>query len=816
LAARKTGAGGSNGPGRRPRTVSRARPRSSSRSGGGRSGNPGPGGPSRLRRAARIAAVVAFLAGFALATWLVRLDRVVVARFEGQRFQVPSKVLSAPTILYPGLDVELLDLDGTLERRGYRSHPEPGPLALGTFRVKGSSWEIALHAFHHPSRPEPARRIALRLRGSKIEQIRDLSSGREMGAVLLEPELVGAYYGPDREQRDLVRISDVPRHLVDAVLAVEDRRFESHHGLDLRRLAGAMLANLRAGRIREGGSTLTQQLVKNFFLTPERTLRRKIQEAVMALIVEARYDKSAILESYMNEIYLGQRGATAVHGVGEAARLYFGKDAASLTVGESALIAAIIQSPNRISPHRDIELATERRNLVLRLMLDQGRIDEATYRHERDEPLRVAMKSSEMTQSRYFLDVLRRQLPEVYDREVLSSEGLTIYSTLDPRLQRAAAGALTRGLERIESRSAALRSDDPTKRLQGCIVALRPQTGEIVALVGGRDYRQSQFDRCSQAHRQVGSVFKPIVYIAALERGSGEDGAPRLTLADFLDDSPLEVETPSGPWRPKNFDGEFLGRIPVRQAIEESRNVASARLGQAVGIDRVIAVAHRLGITSSLPAVPSLALGTAEVSPLEIARVYATIASGGARPVPHAYEDVVTHGQQRVERRHIEIERVLDPGTAYLATSLLEGVVERGTAARVRAMGLQGPIAGKTGTTDEEQDLWFVGFTPELVAVVWVGFDEPRSVGLPSSQVALPIWVDFVREALGDRVRGAFLPPPDVKTVAINPGTGAVALAGCPERRDEYFLEDTEPQQTCPAHGGAGGGRLLEWLRDWL
>ncbi|MGH0036139.1 MAG: PBP1A family penicillin-binding protein [Myxococcota bacterium] len=813
MPARKKSARRSTGASRSTKSRSAAG-RASGRGGGARASRPT--ARARFKRVARVAAVIAFVAGFAVATWLVRLDRVVVARFEGQRFKVPSKVMSAPTILYPGLDIELLDLVGTLERLGYRSHPEKGALPIGTYRARGSRWEVALHPFEHPSRPEPARRIGIQLRGTRIDVIRDLEKRRELGAVLLEPELVGAYYGPNREQRDLVRIADVPRHLVDAVVAVEDRRFEQHHGVDVRRVGGALIANLRAGRIREGGSTLTQQLVKNFFLTPERTLTRKIQEAVMALIVEARYDKQAILESYLNEIYLGQRGSTAVHGVGEAARLYFGKSVPSLTVGESALLAAIIQSPNRISPHRDLELATERRNLVLRLMRDQGRIDEATYRSERDEPLRVAVKASELSQSRYFLDVLRRQLPEVYDPELLRSEGLVIYSTLDPRLQRAAAGALSRGLERIEARRGELRSGDPTRRLQGCVVALRPQTGEIVALVGGRDYRHSQFDRCSQARRQLGSVFKPVVYVAALERGSGEGRDPAITLASFVDDSPIELETTDGVWRPKNFDGEFHGRVTVREAVERSLNVASVRLALEVGIDRVIDVGHRLGITSPLPAVPSLALGTAEVSPLEVARAYATIANGGARPVPHSFEDVVATGDQRVERRRIEIERVIDPGTAYLATSLLQGVVERGTAARVRAMGLRGPIAGKTGTTDDEQDLWFVGYTPELVAVVWVGFDEPRSIGLPSSQVALPIWVDFVREALGDRLRGAFLPPPDVRTVSIHPGTGALALSGCPEHRDEFFLEDTEPAATCPSDGATTGDRFLDWLRNWL
>ncbi len=763
--------------------------------------------------------------GYITASWVLRLDRIVVARFEGPRFAVPSKVLSAPTILYPGLDWERIDLRGTLLRLGYREEPWGGDLAPGKFRWSGDRLRIHLRAFDHPSRPEPARDIVLRLAHSEIEEIRELPRGNEVGAVLLEPELVGAYYGPDREQRDLVKIGDVPRHLIDAILAVEDRRFETHHGVDLRRIGGAFLANLRAGSIQQGGSTLTQQLVKNFFLTPEKTLTRKAKEAVMAILVEARYDKQAILESYLNEIYFGQRGATSIHGVGEAAHLYFGKRPADLSVSESALLAAIIQSPNRISPHRDPQRGIERRNLVLALMREQGRIDAATYEWEKKEPLRVAAVTPEAGQDRYFLDVLRRQLPEAYDRRMLAVEGLRIYSTLDVRMQHLAAKALREGLDRIEARYPLLHSDDSTEPLQGCLVALRPQTGEILALVGGRNYGRSQFDRCTQARRPVGSVFKPFVYIAALEPtgGPGSSGQPIITLASFLDDGPLEVKTPSGLWQPENYDHEFHGLVSVREALERSLNVAAARLGQRVGVDRIADVARRLGVTSPLPEVPSLALGAADLSPLEIARAYATLANGGVRPSPHTFEDVVSTDGQTLARRNLEFRRVLGSGTAYLITSLLEGVVERGTAVRVRNSGLVGPIAGKTGTTDDEHDLWFVGFTPELVAVVWIGFDKPRSIGVPSSQAALPIWTRFIKDSLGTRIRGAFPKPSQVRQIEIDPRSGARALAGCPVRRTEYFLPGTEPVEVCPggrkARYETGDGvrdSAAEALRDLL
>ena len=763
--------------------------------------------------------LVSLAAGFGFALWMSSLDRIVVERFEGRQFTVPSRVLSAPTILYPGLDWRSLDLRDTLRRLGYREVRSPGGVEVGDYRWDSNRVEIYSRAFEHPSRPEPARHIRLRLQGSEISEIRELPSGRELGAVLIEPERVGAYYGSDREQRDLLRLEEAPPHLVGAILAVEDRRFDRHHGIDPRRIVGAMLANLRAGGIRQGGSTLTQQLVKNFFLTPERTWTRKLQEAAMALLVEARYEKSAILESYLNEIYLGQRGATEVHGFGEAAHFYFGKRVHDLMPAESALLAGIIQSPNGTSPHRHPEAAIKRRNLVLDLMLDQGYLDEAAHARARREPLRVSEVTTESSNARYFLDLLRRQLPEIYDADLLSADGLEIHSTLDPRLQRAAARALREGLEDVEERLGLSSGDGrgAGAPLQGCIVVLRPQTGEILALVGGRDYGLSQFNRCVDARRPVGSVFKPIAFAAALEfRG----GRSEITLADFLDDEPLEIDTPSGTWIPQNYDLEFRGRVPMREALERSLNVPTVRLGERVGTDRIIDMAKRLGIESPLPRVPSLVLGTAELSPLEVARAYATLANGGIRAWPHTFEDIVDPGGTTLDRREMRFERTVDPGTSYLVTSLLEGVVERGTAARIRSMGIHGPVAGKTGTSDEEKDLWFVGFTPEMVAVVWAGYDDPRSVGLASSSVALPIWARFVRDALGDQIRGQFIRPPEVVLLEIEPVSGALALPGCPVRRSEYFRVGTEPEHRCPAGSKRPADPesrgLWRWFEDLL
>jgi penicillin-binding protein 1B len=794
---------GGAAPGKRAASKAGARKgRSAGGAGRSRSGDRRARFARALRRTGLVLAIASFVFGLFLAQWIVRLDHEVVARFEGRRFDVPSKVFASPTVVYPGMDWQRVDLAGWLRRLGYREQPGGGVLEPGRYDWRPGELRVHLRAFDHPMRPEPARQVVFFLESGRIRDIVDLEDDRFLDVVVLEPEPVSAFLGSEREQRDLVTIDEVPLHLINAIYAVEDRRFEEHHGIDLRRIGGAALANLRAGRITQGGSTLTQQLVKNFFLTPDRTFRRKLREAAMALIVEARYDKPAILEAYLNEIYLGQRGSTAVHGVGEAARLYFGKRASELTLAESALVAAIIQSPNGISPHRHPDRARRRRDLVLSLMAQLDYATDDAVEAAKAEPVRVASVTPEEGEVRYFLAALSQQLPEVYDEQTLQSEGLRIYTTLVPSMQRAAARALKEGLARLEGRV----SDQlpPEERLQGCLLAMRPQTGEILALVGGRDFGVSQFNRCTQARRQVGSVFKPFVYVAALDPETG----PVVTLASRIDDSPIEIETRDGPWRPENYDHEFHGEVPLREGIERSLNVASARLAQEVGIPRVASVAERLGISSNLPRVPSLALGTAEVAPVEVARAYATLANGGRRPVPRTFVDVVGSEGVAAEHRPLEASvRVIDPGIAYLATSLLQGVVDRGTAVGVRRAGLEGPVAGKTGTTDDEFDLWFVGYTPELVAVVWVGYDEPRSIGVPSSRGALPIWTDFVMEVMGTRVRGAFPRPSNVEEALVEPATGALALAGCSDARPELFIEGTLPTDTCPPGVVQGEGR---------
>jgi penicillin-binding protein 1B len=541
-----------------------------------------------------------------------------------------------------------------------------------------------------------------------------------------------------------VRLHRVPAHLVDAVLVTEDRRFFDHAGIDSRRITGALAANLRAGRVVEGGSTLTQQLVKNLFLSPERSLERKLREAALALHLERSHGKGEILEAYLNEIYLGQRGAVAVHGVAAAARHYFRTDVGSLSPSESALLAGMIRGPSLYSPRRRPERALARRNRVLRRMLRAGRLAEADYRAALGAPLGVVAPRRERPGA-YFVDLVRGELEAQRGALALGRDGLRIVTTLDWRLQRAAEAAVRAGLAALERDHASLRRAGAP--LQAALVALDPGAGDVLALVGGRDHATSPFNRAAAARRQPGSLFKPVVALAAFARRG--PGLPPLGLESPLLDRPLRVARPEGVWAPTNFDRRFRGRVSVREALEQSLNVPIARLGLRVGIPRVAETARRLGLESPSDPAPSILLGSFEVSLLEISGAYAVLAAEGTRSAARTRLLVLDGRGRSLEVGAVERTLAFARPDTRAVTSALRGAVEGGTGRRVRALGYRGPVAGKTGTTNGYRDAWFVGYTPDLVVGVWVGFDDGRSVGLPGAHAALPIFVEFLIRALG-------------------------------------------------------------------
>ena len=729
-------------------------------------------------------------------TLLVGLEAVVRARLDGPSASGPVRFYARPIVLQPGTALEPDRLEGVLRRLGYTAARDRD-VRVGEYRAGRYEWVIGRRSFRLGETLDPGGVTTIRLGyDGVVEGIED-ESGRWLEQVLVEPEVL--YSGADDgEDRVPVSLSDVPEHLVDAVLAVEDRRFFEHWGVDVRRVAGAAVANLRAGRVVQGGSTLTQQLAKNRFLSARRTPTRKAREAAMALVLEARHSKEEILEAYLNEIYLGQNGSLAIHGVGSAARAYFGKDVSRLEPRESALLAGLIRGPNLYSPIRHPQRARERRDLVLGLMRAQGTLTESAYQRARRASLGVRRPTAPTRAGRYFTDYVRQELTERLGRGA-RAPGLAVFTTADLTLQLAAEAAVRDGLARLERERPALRrGGDP---LQAALVALDPRTGEILAMVGGRDYGASQFNRAAHARRQPGSAFKPVVALAAL-------AGRQYTLASVLADEPLSVETPTGPWTPVNYDREYRGAVTLREALERSFNVPFARLGLDLGPERIVETARRLGIESPLRPLPSLALGAAELTPLELARAYGVLAAEGNLAESHGVIAVIAGNGKReggndggplVSRFPFPVSRAFDAGETYLVTSALEGAVERGTGRGLRSLGYWGPVAAKSGTTNDHRDAWFVGYTPSMVVAVWVGFDDGRSVGLPGSRAALPIFARFLSDATGNgkgetgNARG-FDPPSEVEVVEVDRESGLRAGWGC-GGEPEYFLEGTAPER---------------------
>ncbi|MGH7847808.1 MAG: PBP1A family penicillin-binding protein, partial [Candidatus Binatia bacterium] len=684
----------------------------------------------------------------------------------------------------------------------------------GEYRVaKGEgALEIYLHDFDYPAgrfRGFPTR---VGFQSGAVARMENMAAREELFSLELEPELITGLYDRVWEERKVVRLAEVPSLLVKAILAIEDERFFRHRGVDPVAILRATWVNVTSGGIVQGGSTLTQQLMKNFFLGDERTLQRKAKEFLMALIAERKYSKEEILENYLNEIYLGQKGAQGIFGVWEAAQFYFGKDLRDLNTGEMALMAGLIRAPNRYSPYRSLELATHRRNVVLAKMLELGLIGRPQYDKSLKERIQPRELIKVVNDAPSFVDFLRKELAENYSNEVLTAEGLRIFTSLDLQLQKIAESSLSQGLKRLEEGYPFLRKRSGDDRLDGAIVVIKPQTGEIKAMVGGRDYQSSQFNRVVQAKRQPGSVFKPFVYLAALMYGS-EDGSKKFTPASLIEDAPFVWSYEGQEWKPENYKGEYFGIVTFRTALEKSLNAATTRIARDTGIKNVREMAYRLGIQSSLPVLPSLALGGVEVTPLEVAAAFSTLANNGVRTQLLSIKQVMGQQAHLLERRDIRVRKVISPQFAFMMNHLLKGVLDRGTAAATRAQGFSRPAAGKTGTTNDTKDAWFVGYTPDLLAVVWVGFDNQSKLGLSGSQAALPIWTDFMKRATEGTPVTDFVPPPGVKLVDIDPLSGQRATPSCPQIITEAFLEGEEPTADCQLHpASTAEERGFRWL----
>jgi len=761
--------------------------------------------PKRLLKFALIGVGALILFAVPPALWLFfsyynSLENEVVARFSGKRWNIPSRIYSDSLLIYPGQDLKDLGFFERLARLNY--HPvDPGQVNTRgeyNYNRKSGKLEIFLHSFSYPYENFGGELVDLNLQGDTINSMQDAVSHKPVYSIQLEPELISGIFEGEWEQRRLVRLSQIPPTMINAILAAEDHRFYEHHGIDLVRTIKAAWVDFTSGHVRQGGSTLTQQLMKNFFLTSQRSYQRKIKEAMMAYIAERDYTKDEILENYINDIYLGQRGQEGIYGVWEAAEYYFSKEPRDLTVGEMATIAGLISSPNRLNPLHHPDAARVRRDEVLASMLQDGYINKNAYDLAVSEPLRPREVYTEGNDSPYFVDYVKKELAERYPPQVLSGEGLRIFTTLDVHMQKLAEAAITHNLADLEVKHPKLTRREANQRLESCLVALEPQSGKIRAMVGGRDYRQSQFNRVTQSKRQPGSVFKPVTYLAAFDE-TLSGGAEKFLPTTYIEDAPFTWQYGDMSWTPNNYRDRFFGHVTLEFALGESLNSATARLANSVGLDRIRAMASKLGF-GDLPAYPSIVLGGIEVSPIQVARAYSVIANDGMEVQPSGVSTVVDENGKVIEGHDLTAEQVISPQLAYMMQFMLENVINHGTGAAARTMGFTRPAAGKTGTTNDAKDAWFAGFTPNLLTVVWTGFDQKEELGLTGAQASLPAWTAFMKAATAPRPPLDFTAPPGIVQVKIDPTSGYLATPYCTVKMDGVYPEGMAPTQPCPYH----------------
>ena len=747
-----------------------------------------------------------------LGYYYVQFSRIIDARLHGERDRVIPRVYARPLSLHGGQGLSDIELIARLNDIGYteKSRVE----RAGEFALERNAILVVPRGGDHAGTPvriafaEPrivktgqAAPSAAPARIAKLE-----AAGRPVDEVVLDPPLLTGLVTASREKRRRVPIASIPARMQQAVLAIEDRRFYGHLGIDPISVVGAVVTNLSSSRRQPvGRSTVTQQLSRMFFLSEEfnaelqsgqRSYRRKALEAFMAVILETKATKEEILELYLNDVYLGNRGSFALHGVAEAARIFFGKDVSNVSLSEAALIAGIIQNPYQHSPFVNRERAKERRDLVLSAMATAEFITADAAERASNDPITVVARAVD-NEAPYFVDYLGEELQTEFPGITQRTGALEIFTTLDLNLQRYAQDAVRDGLAKVDQILAKRRRKPGPS--QAALVALDPRSGEILALVGGRFYNQSQFNRATTARRQPGSTFKPFVYLAAFERAA-EEGRTDVTPASMVWDEPTTWTYDQQEWSPRNYDSEYDGFVTLRRALALSRNIAAIKVAEQTGFDQVAALWRKTKIgRSALEGYPSIALGVFELTPMEVASAYTAFPNGGLiKPLRSIVR--VRSGDDSLMPKAVEGPRIARESTAFLVTNMMRSVINEGTGASARGNGFTLDAAGKSGTTNDLRDAWFVGFTPELLAVVWVGFDDNAPLGLSGTQAALPIWTDFMKRALAGHDNVGFEPPEGISFVEIDRDTGRLALPTCPRITTESFLAGSEPLEVCDLH----------------
>jgi penicillin-binding protein 1B len=700
--------------------------------------------------------------GLAGTLYSIHLDRVVRGKFEGQRWALPARVYARPLELYAERPLAGEQLQAELDRLNYRQ--TPSPKTPGSYSRDADRFLVYTRPFRFWDGQEPARALEIRLDEGRVAELGDGAGGPPPALARLDPMLIASIYPTHNEDRVLVRRKDIPDLLIRSLLAVEDRSFYRHFGIDPRGIARAAYSNLRAGGVVEGASTLTQQLVKNFYLTADRTFERKLNEALMALLLERRYSKDEILEAYANEIYLGQDGSRSINGFGLASSFFFNKSLDELGIPETALLVGIVQAPSNLDPRRRPEAALSRRNLVLDLMARDGVVSRADADAAKAAPLGLAEGGGRpVGDYPDFISLVRRQLQRDYREQDLRSEGLNIFTTLDPLVQAEVESSLPARLAELEKS----RRMTPGA-LEVAAVVTSVAQGEVLALAGGREAGYAGFNRALDSVRSIGSLVKPAIYLAALAEPE------RYSLISSLQDAPISMRVGDEMWTPKNYDHRVYGGVPLHRALSSSLNLATVNLGLSLGLTNVTETLYRLGVQRRIVKVPAMLLGAVSMSPLEVAQVYQTIGAGGYRAPLRAIREVIDASGRPLNRYPLSVEQVVDPRAAYLTTWAMQRAVTNGTA---KWLGDKLPkgmtMAGKTGTTDDMRDSWFAGFSGDKVAVVWVGRDDYQPMGLAGGTGALRVWGDFMLAIPNEPIPEE---PPD--GIVLASGGGAPFVAG--------------------------------------
>lgn len=732
------------------------------------------------------------------------MDTHIRKQFEGKRWAVPTKVYARPLELYAGLPLSLDDLKTELRGLGYqfvRQASEPGQAEFSATKAT-----IKTRGFLFPDGKEPAQQLNISFSNQTLTLITN-GNGRSLPLVRLEPILIGGIYPLNNEDRDLIQLSDAPQGLTDALIAIEDRDFYQHAGISLKGISRAMWVNLKAGHFIQGGSTLTQQLIKNFYLTSERSLARKVMEIPMAMLLELHYSKDEILEAYLNEVYLGQEGSRAIHGFGLASQYYFAQPIEELQLHQVALLAGLVKGPSYYDPRRHPKRAKQRRDLVLQVLYEQGTIDKKHYDHAVAMPIGV-VKQASLLKGAYpaYLDLVKRQLRQEYRDDDLSSEGLRVFTALNPIAQHKAETALVSTINNLNTIYGNKVND-----LQGSMVVAEPQTGEIISVIGGRNTRYQGFNRALDAVRPIGSLIKPAVYLTALSHN--------YTLVSELDDSPYKITMQNGQtWQPDNFDHQSHGLVPLHTALSHSYNLSTARLGMSLGLDRVIDTMRKLGITRPIDPYPSLLLGAQGMSLVEVATLYQTIAANGFQMPLRAIRMVTDSAGNELSRYPFQLKQTIDADSIHLLQYALQETARIGTARAIyQRLPMNINVAGKTGTSNDQRDSWFAGFSGNRLAVTWLGRDDNAPLPFTGSGGALKAWINYMASEPLESFNSAA--PDGIEYHWVNSISGLLSNDNCPNAIQVPFVIGTQPTASdgCASKTNSDPvSRSLDWIKQWF